>query len=60
MKPAPGFHRPWLGTDAFQETDVLGITQPISKWNYQIKTAEEIPAAFAKAFYIAKQVVQAL
>lgn len=45
---------PLLGTDAFQETDVLGITQPISKWNYQIKTAEEIPAAFAKAFYIAK------
>ena len=45
---------PLLGTDAFQETDVVGITQPISKWNYQIKTPEEIPAAFAKAFYIAR------
>ncbi len=43
-----------LGTDAFQETDVVGITQPITKWNYQIKRAEDIPMAFAKAFYIAK------
>ena len=43
-----------LGTDAFQETDVVGITQPITKWNYQIKSAEDIPEAFAKAFYIAK------
>ena len=43
-----------LGTDAFQETDVVGITQPITKWNYQIKKAEDIPEAFAKAFYIAK------
>ena len=43
-----------LGSDAFQETDVVGITQPITKWNYQIKSAEEIPEAFAKAFYIAK------
>jgi len=43
-----------LGTDAFQETDVVGITQPVTKWNYQIKKAEDIPEAFAKAFYIAK------
>jgi acetolactate synthase I/II/III large subunit len=43
-----------LGTDAFQETDVVGITQPVTKWNYQITRAEEIPWAFARAFYIAK------
>ncbi len=43
-----------LGTDAFQETDVLGVTQPITKWNYQVRTAEEIPYAIARAFYIAK------
>ena len=43
-----------LGTDAFQETDVVGITQPITKWNYQITRAEEIPWAMARAFYIAK------
>lgn len=43
-----------LGTDAFQETDVVGITQPVTKWNYQITKPEEIPAAFAKAFYIAR------
>ncbi len=42
-----------LGSDAFQETDVVGCTIPISKWNYQITKAEEIPAVFAKAFYIA-------
>ncbi len=42
-----------LGSDAFQETDVLGITQPITKWSYQIRTAEEIPWAVARAFYIA-------
>lgn len=42
-----------LGTDAFQETDVIGITMPITKWNYQITEAEEIPEIFAKAFYIA-------
>jgi acetolactate synthase I/II/III large subunit len=42
-----------LGTDAFQETDVVGISMPIVKWNYQIKNAEEIPSAFARAFYIA-------
>ncbi|WP_439181858.1 biosynthetic-type acetolactate synthase large subunit [Carboxylicivirga taeanensis] len=45
---------PLLGTDAFQETDVVGITQPITKWNYQVKRAEEIPEAIAKAFYIAR------
>lgn len=42
-----------LGTDAFQETDLLGITQPITKWAYQIRRAEEIPSAMARAFYIA-------
>ncbi|MDE6495200.1 MAG: acetolactate synthase large subunit, partial [Duncaniella sp.] len=42
-----------LGTDAFQETDVVGIVQSISKWAFQIRRAEEIPAAVAKAFYIA-------
>lgn len=43
-----------LGTDAFQETDVLGVTQPITKWNYQVRRAEEIPYAIARAFYIAQ------
>lgn len=43
-----------LGSDAFQETDVVGITQPVTKWNYQIKRAEEIPEAIARAFYIAR------
>ncbi|MEI6275483.1 MAG: biosynthetic-type acetolactate synthase large subunit [Prolixibacteraceae bacterium] len=42
-----------LGTDAFQESDVIGISMPITKWNYQITSAEEIPEAIAKAFYIA-------
>lgn len=42
-----------LGSDAFQETDVVGCTMPVTKWNYQITTAEEIPEIFAKAFYIA-------
>ena len=42
-----------LGTDAFQETDVVGITQPITKWAYQIRSAAEIPHAVARAFYIA-------
>lgn len=42
-----------LGTDAFQETDVVGITMPITKWNYQVTTAAEIPEIIAKAFYIA-------
>ena len=43
-----------LGTDAFQETDVIGVTMPITKWNYQITSADEIPEVMAKAFYIAK------
>ncbi len=42
-----------LGSDAFQETDVIGCTTPVSKWNYQITSAAEIPEVFAKAFYIA-------
>ncbi len=42
-----------LGSDAFQETDVIGCTNSITKWNYQITKAEEIPEVFAKAFYIA-------
>lgn len=42
-----------LGSDAFQEADIVGITQPICKWAYQIRRAEDIPAAVAKAFYIA-------
>lgn len=42
-----------LGTDAFQETDVINITAPITKWNYQVTDANEIPHAIAKAFYIA-------
>lgn len=42
-----------LGSDAFQETDVVGITQPITKWAYQIRRAEDIPWAVAKAFHIA-------
>ncbi|GAB4218755.1 MAG: biosynthetic-type acetolactate synthase large subunit [Candidatus Microgenomates bacterium] len=42
-----------VGSDAFQETDVIGITTPITKWNYQITQASEIPEIFAKAFYIA-------
>ncbi|MEL7589183.1 MAG: biosynthetic-type acetolactate synthase large subunit [Prolixibacteraceae bacterium] len=45
---------PLLGTDAFQESDVVGISMPITKWNYQITDAEEIPEAIAKAFYIAQ------
>ena len=43
-----------LGTDAFQETDVINITTPVTKWNYQVTDATEIPSALAKAFYIAK------
>lgn len=43
-----------LGTDAFQETDVINITTPVTKWNYQVTEASEIPAVLAKAFYIAK------
>ena len=43
-----------LGTDAFQEADVIGLTAPISKWNYQIRTADEVAWAVARAFYIAR------
>ena len=43
-----------LGTDAFQEADVIGLTAPISKWNYQIRTANEVAWAVARAFYIAR------
>src|SRR5438094_4972741 len=43
-----------LGTDAFQETDVMNITTPVTKWNYQVTDATEIPSVLAKAFYIAK------
>ena len=43
----------FLGSDAFQETDVVGITQPITKWAYQVRRAEDIPWAVARAFYIA-------
>jgi len=43
-----------LGTDAFQETDVVNITTPVTKWNYQITDANEIPSVLAKAFYIAR------
>ena len=43
-----------LGTDAFQETDIINITTPVTKWNYQITDATEIPSVLAKAFYIAK------
>ena len=42
-----------LGTDAFQEIDFVGITQPITKWSYQIRRPEDIPWAVARAFYIA-------
>ncbi len=45
---------PLLGSDAFQETDVVGITMPITKWNYLVTKAEEIPWAIAQAFYLAK------
>ncbi|NVM63766.1 acetolactate synthase-1/2/3 large subunit [Mucilaginibacter sp. SG538B] len=43
-----------LGTDAFQETDVINITTPVTKWNYQVTDATEIPEVIAKAFYIAR------
>ena len=42
-----------IGTDAFQETDILGVSMPITKWNCQVKKAEDIPETIAKAFYIA-------
>ncbi len=43
-----------LGSDAFQETDIVGISTPVTKWNYQVTKAEEIPEVLAKAFYIAR------
>ena len=43
-----------LGSDAFQETDIIGISTPVTKWNYQITNAAEIPEVMAKAFYIAR------
>ncbi|WP_420386954.1 biosynthetic-type acetolactate synthase large subunit [Roseivirga sp.] len=43
-----------LGSDAFQETDIISISMPCTKWNYQVTRAEDIPEALAKAFYIAK------
>jgi acetolactate synthase-1/2/3 large subunit len=46
--------RDLLGSDAFQETDIVGISTPVTKWNYQITRAEEIPEVMAKAFYIAR------
>ena len=43
-----------LGSDAFQETDIVGISTPVTKWNHQVTKASEIPEVIAKAFYIAK------
>ena len=42
-----------IGTDAFQETDILGVSMPVTKWNCQVKKAQDIPDTIAKAFYIA-------
>ena len=44
---------PLLGTDAFQESDIVGMSIPVTKWNYQVTTPEEIPRVIAQAFYIA-------
>jgi len=43
-----------IGTDAFQETDIIGVSMPVTKWNCQVKKSQDIPEAVAKAFYIAK------
>ena len=43
-----------IGSDAFQETDIIGVSMPVTKWNCQVKKAEDIPETIAKAFYIAK------
>ena len=43
-----------LGSDAFQETDIIGISTPVTKWNFQVTKASEIPEVLAKAFYIAR------
>ncbi|HDR88050.1 MAG TPA: biosynthetic-type acetolactate synthase large subunit [Bacteroidetes bacterium] len=45
---------PLLGSDAFQETDVVGISMPVTKWNAQITSAEDVPRVIARAFYLAK------
>ncbi len=42
-----------IGTDAFQETDIIGVSMPVTKWNCQVKKAHDIPEIIAKAFYIA-------
>jgi acetolactate synthase I/II/III large subunit len=47
-------HTKLLGTDAFQEADIIGVTMPVTKWNYQITDPDEIPEIIAKAFYIAE------
>ncbi|MBL4772663.1 MAG: acetolactate synthase 3 large subunit, partial [Alcanivoracaceae bacterium] len=47
-------HKDLLGTDAFQETDIIDISMPVTKWNYKVTEAKEIPRVLAKAFYIAK------
>lgn len=46
---------PLLGSDAFQETDIIGISMPVTKWNFQITHPDEIPEALSKAFYIASE-----
>jgi acetolactate synthase I/II/III large subunit len=43
-----------IGTDAFQETDIIGISMPVTKWNCQVKRAQDIPEVLSKAFYVAK------
>jgi acetolactate synthase-1/2/3 large subunit len=43
-----------IGTDAFQETDIIGVSMPVTKWNFQVKKPQDIPEVIAKAFYIAK------
>jgi acetolactate synthase-1/2/3 large subunit len=43
-----------IGTDAFQETDIIGVSMPVTKWNCQVKRPQDIPETIAKAFYIAK------
>lgn len=45
---------PLLGTDAFQESDIVSISMPVTKWNYQITSPDEIPETLAQAFYIAR------
>ncbi len=45
---------PLLGSDAFQETDIISISMPVTKWNVQVTKAEDLSAALAKAFYIAR------